>query len=126
MIDTAPKSLLLVEDNEVTREGLSIILSREGYSIRGVANGRQVLEALRAEKPDLILLDMMLSGSSEDGWVLMDKLRRNPEWRSIPVIIVTGIRIACNEWAISLGAQAVVQKPIDTDELLQKIERLCG
>jgi hypothetical protein len=46
-------------------------------------------------------------------------------WRSLPVIIVTGIRIACDEWAVSLGATAVVQKPIDTDELLLKISRYC-
>lgn len=125
MVELATKSLLIVEDNEVTREGLATILSRQGYSIRGVATGTEAMEAVRAEKPDLILLDMLLSGSGDDGWSVLEKLRRNPEWRSIPVVITTGIRIASEAWAVSLGAQAVVQKPIDTDELLQKIVLFC-
>lgn len=125
MVELATQSLLIVEDNDVTREGLAIILSRQGYSIRGVATGEQAIEALRAEKPDLMLLDMLLSGPGGDGWAVLNKIRRNPEWRSIPVIIVTGIRIASEEWAVSLGAQAVVHKPIDTDELLLQIKHHC-
>lgn len=125
MADLATKTLLIVEDNEVTRESLAIILGRQGYSTRGVANSGQAMEALRAETPNLILLDMLLSGSGDDGWMMLDALRRHPEWCSIPVIIVTGIPIASDEWAISLGAKAVVHKPIDTDELLQKIKRHC-
>lgn len=125
MVELATQSLLIVEDNDVTREGLAIILSRQGYSIRGVATGEQAIEALRAEKPDLMLLDMLLSGPGGDGWAVLNKIRRNPEWRSIPVIIVTGIGIASEEWAVSLGAQAVVHKPIDTDELLLQIKHHC-
>ena len=125
MVELATKTLLIVEDNAVTREGLTTILSRQGYSVRGVANGGQALEGLRADKPDLILLDMLLAGSGDDGWGLLDKIRRNPPWRSIPIIIVTGILIASDEWARSLGAQAVVLKPIDTDELLKKVKCLC-
>ncbi|HEY7330081.1 MAG TPA: response regulator [Gemmataceae bacterium] len=125
MAELATKTLLIVEDNAVTRESLSTILSCQGYSVRGVANGGQALEALRAAKPNLILLDMLLSGAGDDGWTLLDKLRRHSEWHSIPVIIVTGILIASDEWALSLGAQAVVHKPIDTDELLSKVKCHC-
>ncbi len=125
MVELAIKSLLIVEDNAVTREHLSILLSRQGYSVRGVANGGQAMEALRAEKPDLILLDMLLSGSSDDGWALLDKIRRHAEWCTIHVLIVTAIPVASDDWAISLGARAVVRKPIDTDALLQQIKRHC-
>jgi putative two-component system response regulator len=83
------------------------------------------MDALRTKKPDLILLDMLLSGPGDDGWGVLDTIRRNPEWHSIPVIIVTGIRIASEDWAISLGAKTVVHKPIDTDELLLKIKHYC-
>jgi CheY-like chemotaxis protein len=122
---TATKSLLIVEDNEVTREGLATILRRQGYSTREAATGDQAMEALRAEKPDLILLDMLLSEYGDDGWALLGKMRRSPEWRSIPVIIITSMGVACEEWAVSLGAQTVLRKPIETDELLIKIERYC-
>ncbi len=121
---TPTKTLLLVEDNEVTREGLATVLRRHGYAVREAVNGRQAMEALRAEKPDAILLDMLLPGG-EDGWALLTRVRRNPEWRSIPVVIVTGMGIACDAWASALGAQAVVCKPIDTDELVGKLKRFC-
>src|SRR4030088_400489 len=78
-IDT--KSLLIIEDNDVTREGFTVVLSLAGYSTREAANGRQAVEALRAAKPDLILLDMLLSGNGDDGWAILRKIRRNPEWR---------------------------------------------
>ncbi len=122
----ANRSVLIVEDNEVTREGLATILRRHGYSTREAANVGQAVEALRADKPDLILLDMLLSGEGDDGWALLDRLRRNPDWRSIPVVIVTGMGIACDEWGVSLGAQAVLRKPVDADELLLKVKNCCG
>lgn len=118
-------TLLIVEDNEVEREGLATILRHHGYSVRAATNGAQGVELLRAEKPDVILLDMLLSGASEDGWKLLNKIRHHPEWRAIPVIIVTGLSIACHEWAVALGAQACVLKPINTDDLLKTIERFC-
>jgi CheY-like chemotaxis protein len=127
MVETAiaTKSLLIIEDNDVTREGFTVVLRLAGYSTREAANGRQAVAALREEKPDLILLDMLLAGNGDDGWALLRKFRRNPEWRSIPVVIVTSIRIACDDWAVSLGAQAVLCKPISPDELLAAIEHYC-
>jgi twitching motility two-component system response regulator PilH len=127
MVETAiaAKLLLIVEDNDATREGLGVILRHAGYSTREAANGRQAVEALRAEKPDLILLDMLLAGNGDDGWALLRKFRRNPQWCSIPVVILTSIRIACDEWAVSLGAKAVLCKPANIDELLVKIEHYC-
>jgi CheY-like chemotaxis protein len=119
------KSLLIVEDNEVTREGIAAILRREGYSTREVPTGREAVELLRTQKPDLILLDMLLAGNGDDGWRLLGQIRQNPAWRSIPVIIVTGMGVACDEWAVALGARTVVRKPIDTDDLLLKIKSHC-
>jgi CheY-like chemotaxis protein len=122
---TATKALLIVEDNDVEREGLATILRHHGYSTREAISSGQALELVRAARPALILLDMLLSGAGDDGWKLLDKLRRHSEWQAIPVLIVTGMSIACHEWAVALGAQAVVLKPINTDELLQRIEQYC-
>ena len=122
--DRTATSLLLVEDNEVEREGLAIILRREGFTVTEAATGNEALAALRAGKPDLVLLDMLLPGSRLDGWSLLDNLRHIPEWSTIPVLIITGLGIASKEWAVSLGARDVVRKPIEADEIVQKIRSL--
>lgn len=122
--DRTATSLLLVEDNEVEREGLAIILRREGFSVTEAATGNEALAALRAHRPDLLLLDMLLPGSRLDGWSLLDNLRQIPEWSRIPVLIITGLGIANSEWAVSLGARDVVRKPIEADEIVQKIRSL--
>src|SRR5207237_3722266 len=122
---TAPSetatSLLIVEDNDVEREGLSAILRREGFVTCEAENGAQALERLRAGKPDLILLDMLLPGTHDDGWTVLERIRTNPAWADIPVIIVTGLEVASQEWARSLGARAIVRKPVHTEELMHKI-----
>jgi twitching motility two-component system response regulator PilH len=120
------KSLLIVEDNEVTRAGMAAVLRGHGYYTRQVASGREAIESLCEQKPDLILLDMLLAGNGDDGWRLLGLIQYHADWRSIPVIIVTGLGVACEEWAVALGARTFVRKPIDTDDLLGKIQDHCG
>src|SRR5947209_2347968 len=105
------KALLVVEDNDVEREGLARLLRQAGFDCREAATGTQALEALRAEAPHLILLDMLLPET--DGWQLLKLIRLNPAWADIPVIIVTGLSIASREWSQSLGAVDVFLKPLD-------------
>lgn len=121
--EPAATSLLLVEDNEVEREGLAVILRREGFTVAEAATGNEALGQLRAGVPSLILLDMLLP-DGQDGWFLLETIRDVPEWSTIPVIIITGLGIASFEWAQALGALDVVRKPIATDDLLQKIRAL--
>ena len=84
-------------------------------------NGTQALELLRAGKPDVILLDMLLPGTGGDGWSVMERIRSTPAWADIPVIIVTGLEVASVEWAKSLGARVVTN-----DYNLNKIAQLQG
>jgi CheY-like chemotaxis protein len=120
--ESAAISLLIVEDNDVEREGLSAVLRFSGFGTREAANGMQALDSLRTQKPDAILLDMLLSGHGDDGWSILRQLRTKPEWSGVPIIIVTGLQIASQEWAHSLGAEAVVHKPVDTVELIGRIK----
>jgi CheY-like chemotaxis protein len=122
--DRPPTSLLLVEDNDVEREGLATILRREGFVISEALNGQQALGKLRTETPNLILLDMLLSKSREDGWWLLGQLRGNACWSGIPILIITGLGVASTEWAQALGAVDVVRKPIQTDLLLEKLRAI--
>ena len=124
MPDTG-KNLLLVEDDEIQREGLSALLQREGYSVVPAANGKEAILRLQGQPaPDLMLLDMMMSDG--DGWQLLWMLRRNAALASIPVIIMTGLEIASQEWGQSLGAVGLVRKPIDVPLLLKELSRVLG
>jgi CheY-like chemotaxis protein len=117
------KTLLIVEDNKLEREGLSILLQQDGYQVIPAANGKEALERLHAQPmPDLMLLDMMMS--EIDGWHLLRLLRHYPELISLPVIIVTGLGNASPEWAQSLGAAGLVRKPVDMKQLQEELTRV--
>jgi CheY-like chemotaxis protein len=113
------KSLLIVDDNDVEREGLAALLRRAGFDVTKAADGFQALECLRTQRPDLILLDMLMPNC--DGWEFLN--RRGPEWQSIPFIIITGSDSANHSWAKSLGAVDFLAKPFVTDEVLAKVKQ---
>src|SRR6266850_1391995 len=83
--------VLVVEDNDVEREGLSRLLRDAGFEVRTASTGDQALASVRARRPDLILLDLLLPDSRTDGWGILDYVRQNLEWQAIPIIIVTGL-----------------------------------
>src|SRR5438876_11222583 len=91
------KSLLIIDDNDVEREGLAILLERSGFAILKAADGFQGLELLKAKRPDLILLDMLMPNC--DGWEFLK--RRDPGCESIPFVIITGSDSANSSWARS-------------------------
>jgi CheY-like chemotaxis protein len=120
------KTLLVVEDDEIQREGLGIVLRNEGYTVIATGDSVEALEHMRkGAVPDLILLDMMIPAPAHDGWYFIEKRKRIPHLAQIPVVIVTGLDIASDEWAVSLGASGLVKKPIAVDTLLSEIRRCC-
>lgn len=116
----APARLLLIEDNEITREGMCAVLRQAGFEVVPSADGRQALDFLAAgEQPDLMLLDMLMPGV--DGWAVLKEVRAQ-DYR-FPVLIVTG-SILTKEWALSHGCPGFLHKPIETDALLNEVNRL--
>ena len=79
--------VLLVEDDEPTREMVRALLVREGWNVMEAANGRVALECMESAKPDLILLDLMMP--EMDGFEFAQRLRERAEWRAVPVIVLT-------------------------------------
>ncbi len=79
--------LLVVEDDEAAREALRRILEGEGLEVRSACDGTEALECLRAERPGLILLDLMMPGM--DGFQLLEELRSQEAWQKIPVVVLT-------------------------------------
>jgi CheY-like chemotaxis protein len=115
--------VLLVEDNEASREGLARHLRRKGYEILLAADGRQGMDVARAEAPDLILLDMSLPVL--DGWEATRRLKADAATWGIPVIALTAHAMAGDrERALGAGCDDYDTKPIEFPRLLAKIESL--
>ncbi len=115
--------LLLVEDNEYSRDGLSRHLRRKGFEILLAVDGRQGVEMARAEAPDLILMDMSLPVL--DGWEATRQLKAGPETRGIPVIAFTAHAMTGDrERALEAGCDDYDTKPIEFARLLVKIDSL--
>src|SRR5438034_5796204 len=113
--------VLLVEDNEESREALSRHLTRKGFEILPAADGRQGVEAARAEAPDLILMDMSLPVL--DGWEATRQLKAAPQTCGIPVIALTAHAMAGDrEKALDAGCDDYDTKPVEFSRLLAKME----
>ena len=90
------KTVLIAEDNDVTRQGLAVLLCEAGYSVEMSANGRATLESLRAGfRPDLILLDMMMP--EMDGWEFMHERLADESLANIPVVVITSLGVASQD-----------------------------
>lgn len=117
--------ILLVEDDEMSRDMLSRRLARQGYRVLIAVDARQGLALARSESPDLILMDLNLPG--RDGWEATRQLRTAPQTRTIPIIAVTGHAMAGDrEIALDVGFDDYETKPIDFPRLLAKIEGMLG
>src|SRR6516164_1911198 len=116
-------TLLLVEDNEESRDGLSRHLHRKGFTVLVAVDGRQGLEAARASSPDLILMDMSLPVL--DGWEATRRLKADEATRHIPVIALTAHAMAGDqEKALEAGCDDYDTKPVEFARLLAKIQAL--
>jgi two-component system, cell cycle response regulator DivK len=115
--------ILLIEDNEANRDGLSRHLKRRGYEVVMAVDGQQGIAMARSETPQLILMDMSLPVL--DGWEATRQLKVDPQTRSIPVIALTAHAMAGDrEKAIEAGCDDYDTKPVEFPRLLAKIQTL--
>jgi CheY-like chemotaxis protein len=120
---TAP-TILVVDDRAADRDTMAALLRNNGYQPTAVKNAQEALEQLVESPPRLVLLDMLMADS--DGWDFLQERKYIPGASDIPVIIVTGLAIGGEEWARGLGAVDLVRKPINPDDLLQKVHDAMG
>ena len=118
------KKILIVEDVEWNRDLLVQILE-EDFEVIEAEDGEKGLEAAMAEQPDLILMDMLLP--KMNGWEVAAEIRKREAGKAVPIIAVTAQAMSGDEnVALEAGCDAYVSKPIDEDELLEKIAELIG
>ena len=116
-------TILLVEDNEMNREMLSRRLERKGYTVILAVDGAMSIDVARANRPDLILMDMSLPVI--DGWEATRRMKADESLRHIPVIALTAHAMANDrDKALEAGCNDYDTKPIDLRRLLGKIEQL--
>jgi two-component system, cell cycle response regulator DivK len=113
--------ILIVEDNMDNYELVRIVLERAGYDVFLAVNGRDGVDAARAQKPDLILMDLGLP--EMDGWNATRKLKSNTETRSIPLYALTAHTLPHErKRAILAGCDGYVAKPIHMKGFLDVVE----
>ncbi len=115
-----PKKILIIDDDPVIVQYLKAIFADNGYATCSANSSMEGLEAVRAEKPDLISLDLQMPG--EWGPRFYRKLRKDKNLRDIPVIVISGID---GDHAIK-DAVAFVKKPFDAEKLIGIVKNTIG
>ncbi len=119
------KKILVVDDEERVREMLGFRLRLFGYEVLEASNGEEALDLATREKPDLVLLDIMMPGM--DGFQVCSRLKRNDETKDIPIVILTAKADAKDVTrAVNSGAADYVVKPYDPMVLQQKVAKNLG
>ncbi|MBA3853670.1 MAG: hypothetical protein C0503_04590 [Gemmatimonas sp.] len=111
--------VLVIDDDEATRDLLARMLVRDGYRVLQAANGATGLALARSERPDVITLDVVMPGL--DGWEVLAALKEDPEVAAIPVVMLT--ITDDRNLGFSLGASEYLTKPIERDRLSAVLAR---
>jgi CheY-like chemotaxis protein len=116
--------VLVVEDDDSVALVLADLLEEEGFEVKRAANGRAGLDLLKAFRPQLVLLDLMMPVL--DGWGFRAQQRElTPDLAQIPVLVLSGARDA-RATAAHKGPAGVVAKPFEVDALTDTVRRLLG
>jgi len=108
--------ILVVDDDPAIVAMLTTRLGHRGYKISTASDGRSALELAKREKPDLVLLDVMMPGKS--GWEVVRALKQDPVTQDIKIVMVTAIGAQVNELTSPLyGADAYIDKPFEFERL---------
>jgi DNA-binding response OmpR family regulator len=113
------QSILVVDDDQNILLTMQDILTSEGFPVRVAHNGREGLESVEAEEPDLIVLDLWMP--QMDGREMAQRLRERGH--SVPILVMSAIQSG-NRIAQEMRAQGFIPKPFDIDDLLGEIRRL--
>lgn len=118
------KTILVVDDEESLRELASAILKPEGFNVVTASDGAECLEKLKALKPDLILLDMMMPGMS--GRETCEKIRANPKTRGLKVAFLTVAKFSESgkETLKKMNVSDYITKPFDNSDLIKRIKKI--
>ena len=117
------QKILLVDDSKTELHHLSDLLGKSGFTVRTAENGEEAMKRLGEEKPDLILMDVVMPG--QNGFQLTRAITRDERYMGVPVIMCTSKGQETDKvWGMRQGARDYVVKPVKAEELLAKIKAL--
>lgn len=115
--------ILVVDDSPTICAVLGRLLEQDGYAVRTAADGEQALDLTRAERPQLIFLDIVLPGIS--GFVVLRALRHDPDTADVPIVMMSGNRQATEQFYVQrFGADDFIRKPFGRAEVVASIDAL--
>lgn len=116
------KKIMIVDDEEDIRVSVGQIFEVDGYEVIKAVDGNDCLNKLEREIPDLVILDIMMSGMN--GWDVAARIKENPKWNEIPIVFLTA---KGDEMSIGMGGLAseeYVVKPFDIIKLKERVEEI--
>ena len=115
--------ILIVDDERRNRQLLEVMLAAEGFRVETASVGSEALDLIRADPPDLVMLDVMMPGM--DGYQVVARIKGDPASRHIPVIMLSALDDRNSKThGLTAGAEAFLSKPINRDELFVVVRNL--
>jgi len=122
------KKILLVDDDADFVEAIKIILENKSYDVSVAHDGKEGLKKVETEKPNLIILDVMMP--EMDGYEVCAKLKADPQYEHIPILLLTAVGEAITttkytrEMGMKMEADDYIPKPVELMELVERVEKL--
>jgi twitching motility two-component system response regulator PilH len=117
------QNVLVVDDSKTELMFMTTLLKKNGMTVRTAEGADEAFKRLAEEKPDLILMDVVMPG--QNGFQLTRTINRTPEYAGIPIIMCTSKNQETDRvWGMRQGARDYITKPVDATELLIKIKAL--
>ncbi len=115
--------ILVVDDEPNIVLSLEFLMKQAGFHVRTASDGEAALTAIAAERPDLMLLDVMMP--RKNGYEVCQAVRANPDWKGIRIIMLTAKgREVEREKGLALGADDYITKPFSTQEVVERVREL--
>ena len=119
----AIKKILIVDDSKTELMFMTDLLTKSGFAVKTAENAEDAFRRLAEEKPDLILMDVVMPG--QNGFQLTRAITRDPLYSDVPIIMCTSKNQETDRvWGMRQGAKDYITKPVDADDLMSKIKSL--
>jgi DNA-binding response OmpR family regulator len=129
MASTARKKILIADDDPDIVEAMKVVLEASGFEVQTAPNGQECLRKLRQSKPDLLILDVMMTSETE-GFHVAYEIRQDPKVRDLPILMLTaieqksGFKFSPKDDGDYLPVEDYVTKPVEPGELIKRINAL--